>query len=462
MGNAALLLREQGHEVCGVDSEVYSPMSDVLADAGVEVFDGFNADRLADLKPDQVVVGNAISRGNIEVEWLLNQSEVPYVSLPQWLHDKVLPGRQSVVIAGTHGKTTTSAMTAYLLEKNGMEPGWLIGGVPCDLPSGACLGKGTPFVIEGDEYDSAFFDKRSKFIHYRPQVAVFGNLEFDHADIFRDLQEVKRTFAHLLRIIPSRGYALVNGDDEHLNSLLPIHWTQVIRVGAGMENDLVISDFKDGANGSSFDLIWKGKLWATIHWPLHGFFNARNAAMASLASALISDLEEPLQFSLSSLADFNGVKRRQEVLYNCGHWTVLEDFAHHPTAISAALKALRSAYPEQPIHACFEPRSNTSARSLFEKPLTDALALADSIYLGAVYQASRMEPQVALNTERIALALCKEGREACAFKENRQLLAALTSKIESGKTGIMVFFTNGSFDGIQDKIVAMLQSRKDL
>ena len=219
MGNAALLVREQGHEVCGADTGVYPPMSDVLAEAGIEVFDGYDAERLAALRPDRVVVGNAMSRGNVEVEWLLNQSEVAFISLPQLFHDTVLLGRKPVVITGTHGKTTTSTLAAYLLAASGAKPGWLIGGVPNDLPGGAQLGEGEPFVIEGDEYDTAFFDKRSKFIHYRPQIAVLNNLEFDHADIFRDLEDVQRTFRHFLRIIPSSGYAIVNGDDVNIAAL---------------------------------------------------------------------------------------------------------------------------------------------------------------------------------------------------------------------------------------------------
>ena len=214
MGNAALLLKAQGHVVLGADSGVYPPMSDVLADAGIEVLEGFDAERLAVLKPDQIVIGNAMSRGNVEVEWVLDQSDISFVSLPQLFHDTILAGRTPVVITGTHGKTTTSTLAAYLLERNAAQPGWLIGGLPRDLPGGAHLGQGSAFVIEGDEYDSAFFDKRSKFIHYRPQVAVLNNIEFDHADIFRDLEDVKRTFRHFLRIVPGSGCVLVNGDES--------------------------------------------------------------------------------------------------------------------------------------------------------------------------------------------------------------------------------------------------------
>lgn len=448
MGNAALLLKEQGHEVIGCDSGVYPPMSDVLAEAGINVMEGFDADRLASLKPDQVVVGNAMSRGNVEVEWLLNQSEVSFVSLPQLFHETVLPGRCPVVITGTHGKTTTSSLTAFLLEQNGQQPGWLIGGVPNDLPGGAKLGAGAPFVIEGDEYDSAFFDKRSKFIHYRPQVAVINNLEFDHADIFRDLEDVQRTFQHFLRIIPGPGYALVNGDDANVAALLPADWTQVIRVGTGEGNDLRIEDFSDGAEGAGFDLVWKGTLWTRVKFSLHGLFNARNAAMASLAAALSSGAEDPTGFDLSPLAAFTGVRRRQDVLYGENGWTVIEDFAHHPTAVAGAIEALRAAYPDRRMTVCFEPRSNTAASSRFQDEFTDALSGADRVYLGAVHRAERMRPEERLDTTAMAAALA----EARAFDSNESLLAQLQENISSEDGGLIVFFTNGSFDGLPKRL----------
>jgi UDP-N-acetylmuramate: L-alanyl-gamma-D-glutamyl-meso-diaminopimelate ligase len=451
MGNAALLVREQGHEVCGADTGVYPPMSDVLADAGIDVFDGYDAQRLADLKPDRVVVGNAMSRGNVEVEWLLNQSEVSFISLPQLFHDTVLLGRRPVVITGTHGKTTTSTLTAFLLEEAGAQPGWLIGGVPRDLPGGATLGKGEAFVIEGDEYDTAFFDKRSKFIHYRPQIAVLNNLEFDHADIFRDLEDVQRTFRHLLRIIPSQGCAVVNGDDANITALLPAPWTQVIRVGTAADNDLVISDFVDGAEGASFDLIWQGTFWTRVSWSMHGLFNARNAAMAALSAAKSCGYESPLQFDLSALSRFRGVRRRQDVLHECTKWTVLEDFAHHPTAIAGALEGLRAAYPGRELFVSFEPRSNTARTALFQDAFTQALSAADRVYLGAVHRAEQMETHLRLDTGRMVSELSQNGRVAMAFETNEQLFEQIKADCVAAAECVFVFFTNGSFDGVPKK-----------
>ena len=456
MGNAALLVREQGHEVCGADTGVYPPMSDVLAEAGIEVFDGYDAERLAALRPDRVVVGNAMSRGNVEVEWLLNQSELAFISLPQLFHDTVLLGRKPVVITGTHGKTTTSTLAAYLLAASGAKPGWLIGGVPNDLPGGAQLGEGEPFVIEGDEYDTAFFDKRSKFIHYRPQIAVLNNLEFDHADIFRDLEDVQRTFRHFLRIIPSSGYAIVNGDDVNIAALLPAPWTHVIRVGTEIGNDLLIANFCDGASGATFDLVWQGELWAHVRWPIHGLFNARNAAMAALAAAYACDYQSPLEFDLGALADFTGVKRRQDVLHSCDTWTVVEDFAHHPTAIMGALEGLRAAYPGRELCVSFEPRSNTARTSLFQDAFIAALSAADRVYLGAVHRADSMAADERLNTTAMVTELTQAGTLAKAFLTNAALFEQLRADCSRSKGGVWVFFTNGAFDGVPQRMAALL------
>ena len=463
MGNTALLLKAQGHRVSGSDAGVYPPMSTILSDAGIEVFEGFSADRLAGMKPDTVVVGNAMSRGNEEVEWLLESGEQPYVSLPQLLKEVVLPGRLPVVITGTHGKTTTATLTAYLLERAGADPGWLIGGVPRDLAGGASLGGAAPFVIEGDEYDSAFFDKRSKFIHYRPQIAVLNNLEFDHADIFRDLEDVQRSFRHFLRIIPKSGAVLINGDDANLAALLPVDWARVIRVGTGAENELRLVGFEDGPEGSVFELHWQGKLWASVDWSLHGLFNARNAAMAALAAALAQGFEDPTVMDLRSLADFRGVQRRQDLLLEGDRLTVLEDFAHHPTAVAGAIEALRAAYPERELVVCFEPRSNTATRALFFEAFTEALAGADSVHLGAVHRAERLPQEDRLDTVRMAAGLNKKGIAARAYQENTALLEALRSDLgqPNGANTVVVFFTNGAFDGVQHALVRSLSEETE-
>lgn len=458
MGNAALLLKAQGHEVFGADTGAYPPMSDVLTAAGIEVFDGFDAKRLAGLQLDRIVIGNAMSRGNPEVEWVLDQSALPYVSLPQLFHDTILTGRRPVVITGTHGKTTTSTLAAYLLERSGVAPGWLIGGLPRDLQGGACLGEGRPFVIEGDEYDSAFFDKRSKFIHYRPQIAVLNNLEFDHADIFRDLEDVKRSFRHFLKIVPASGKVLINGDDENLSSLLPVPWTQVYRVGLEAEHELRLVDFVDGPAGARFKLLWQGREWAEVSWSLHGLFNARNAAMAALAAAFACGFDDPTQLDLSTLSQFRGVQRRQDVLAQTQAWTVLEDFAHHPTAVAQAIEALRTAYPGKRLTVCFEPRSNSAVTNRFESEFTTALSQADRIYLGAVYRSERIPAEERLDTAHIAHQLNSLERTCRAFASNAALMGQVIDDLNTEQGGLMVYFTNGSFDGVPKKTAELILS----
>ena len=374
MGNAALLARAAGHEVLGADTGVYPPMSTVLANAGIAVHEGYDAARLEKLSPDLVVIGNALSRGNVEVEWLLDTRAIPFTSLPALLHDSVLRHRKNIVIAGTHGKTTTTALTAFLLRENGRDPGFLIGGVPQDPPVGNHLGAaGDPFVIEGDEYDSAFFDKRSKFIHYAPHVAVLNNLEFDHADIFRDLADVQRTFSHFTRIVPRNGWIVLNGDDENLRALGPLPWTRVVRVGTGENNDVRISAFVEDAGGVAFTLFWKQTVWADIHWPTPGLYNARNAAMAATAAALAIFPDNPTQLSLDALARFRGVKRRQETLVSTPTLTVLEDFGHHPTALAETLRSFRARFKGARLIAVFEPRSNTARTKTLQAGFTRAL-----------------------------------------------------------------------------------------
>src|SRR5690625_3647388 len=287
MGNIAVLLQKQGDRISGSDRAVYPPMSEVLKENGIEVLEGFDADRLAELSPDLVVVGNSTVRGNPEFEWLLSEKKIPFTSLPALIHERFLRKRKSIVIAGTHGKTTTATLVAFLLEKNDVDPGFFIGGVPKDLPGGAEIGNPkSPFVIEGDEYDSALFDKRSKFIHYSPDIVTVNNIEFDHADIFRDLVDIQRTFNHFLRIVPDDGFIILNGDDPAVADLEPVSWGTVFRVGLGEENDLRIVDFREDSAGSEFSLIWKGEIWAKIRWTSGGVYNARNAAVAALAARL--------------------------------------------------------------------------------------------------------------------------------------------------------------------------------
>jgi len=467
MGNAALLLRQAGHSVLGADKGVYPPMSTVLRDAGIEVLEGYDSARLESLQPDLVVIGNAMSRGNPEVEWLLDTRALRFTSLPALLHDYVLAARRNIVVAGTHGKTTTTALTAFLLRENGRAPGFLIGGVPQDPPTGTHLGVETdPFVIEGDEYDSAFFDKRSKFIHYAPHVAVLNNLEFDHADIFRDLADIQRTFQHLARIVPRSGWIVMNGDDLNLRALGECPWTRTVRVGVGEGNDLRIVDFAEDAAGASFRLVWRGKEWAKVRWSLPGLFNARNAAMAACAAQLatlpppggspesvtyhVTNPSAPGALSLEPLARFRGVKRRQEVLHASEALTVIEDFGHHPTALAETLLSLRARFPGRTLTAVFEPRSNTARTRVLQSGFSRALAEADEVYIGAVDRPGKLAEEERFDGAAVVEHLTTQDIDAWSFTSNAVLLEQLERATLTGQVDprVVVFFSNGSFDGI--------------
>jgi UDP-N-acetylmuramate: L-alanyl-gamma-D-glutamyl-meso-diaminopimelate ligase len=473
MGNAALLARAAGHEVSGSDLGIYPPMSTVLAEAGITLHEGYDPVRLGELAPDLVVIGNAMSRGNLEVEWLLDFRALNFTSLPAFLADFVLKGRKNLVIAGTHGKTTTTALAAFLLRENGRDPGFLIGGVPVDPPVGNHLGKTEdPFVIEGDEYDSAFFDKRSKFIHYAPHIAVLNNLEFDHADIFRDLQDVQRTFLHLTRIVPRNGWIVLNGDDDNLRALGTLNWTRVVRVGTGERSDLRIVDFEESEIGASFKLFWRNTLWSEVKWSQPGIFNARNAAMAACAAGLAIAEDEgwasrpsfsnaafgtrPTVLKLDALSRFRGVKRRQELLVNSPRLKVIEDFGHHPTALAETLQSFRARFPNHVIHAAFEPRSNTSRTKVMQTGFMRALALADEVYLGAVANAQKIKPEDRFDADALKQFLEMQGVHGHTADNNAALLEKLIANTKDGSTKpqLVVFFTNGSFDGIIQKFAA--------
>jgi len=461
MGNAAILMRRLGYDVCGADTGVYPPMSEILAAAGIAVLEGYDPQRLQKLQPDRVVVGNVISRGNPEVEWLWETRAFPHISLPALLHELLLSKRKNIVVTGTHGKTTTATLAGYLLSQNGCNPGYLIGGVPVNLPSGAAPGNETgPFVIEGDEYDSAFFDKRSKFIHYAPHLLVVNNLEFDHADIFRDLADIIRSFNHVLRIVPRNGYVVLNGEDDAVAQLDKTTWTPTVRVGQGKHNDLRIRDFVEHRDGSSFELLWQGKLWSRVEWGLSGFFNAQNAAMAALSAGLLLYGDTPQHLQLSGLEQFNGVRRRQDNVYSSDALQVFEDFGHHPTAIEKTLTSLRNRFPGFQVTACFEPRSNTARTAIFQNEFTHALNVADSIFIGPVNRMDKMDTANCLNTKAMAADLVNSGKYAIACASNAAVLDELQTHVNvenPAEKHLVCFFSNGSFDGIMRRYVTSVQ-----
>lgn len=449
-GNIAILMKKLGHSVLGSDRGMYEPMKSALAKAGVDAYENWDAQKLANFAPDLVIIGNAISRMNPELEFVLSHPQYAYTSLPALIGERLIGTRPSLVISGTHGKTTTTTTAAYLLKNAGLDAGWLIGGVPADLEEGGSnLGdpSSAPFAIEGDEYDSAFFDKRSKFIHYRPHILVINNVEFDHADIFRDLYDVKRTFAHVRRIVSPLGAIVENGDDENIADLEPTPWTRRLKVGLGDNCDVRIKDFVQSGESSSFKLTGFG-VEKNIEWNLQGIFNARNAAMAIVGTSLVCGLANPLAISTDCLKSFNGVKRRQEVILNTPSLIAVEDFGHHPTAIEMTVASLRQKYPQFKIWACFEPRSNTAKRNVMQERFARALESADKGFIGAA-DTFKVAPKSRVDTSAMA---SDDPTKMKAFTTNLELLAELEKCARKATTDgekiLCVFFSNGSFDNI--------------
>ncbi len=454
-GNVAILMKRLGHSVCGSDTGMYEPMKSALANAGVDAREGWNPKNLQDFNPDIVVVGNAISRMNPELEFMLAERKYKYTSLSALIGEMLISERKSLVVSGTHGKTTTTCLAAYLLRANSVDAGWLIGGIPTDLTEGGSnLGKlDAPFAIEGDEYDTAYFDKRSKFIHYRPHVLLVNNIEFDHADIFRDLIDVKRTFTHVRRIVSPLGAIVENGDDENVTSLEDTAWTNRIKVGFGENCDVQIKDFTQKSDSSSFKLKYKD-IEKSVEWNLQGEYNARNAAMAAVGVALVMGGKHPLDLNLSSLANFNGVKRRQETILRTEKILAVEDFGHHPTAIKLTIESMRQKYPEKKIYVAFEPRSNTAKMNVFQDAFGEALEKADVAYVGAANTA-KTAPEKRIDTVEMA-----KKHRLQAFNTNFALLEKLCNDVEKENSEIVcVFFSNGSFDAIHKEFAKRFKKK---
>lgn len=380
MGGVALLAKQAGHEVSGADANVYPPMSTQLEEQGIRLCEGYTADDIPD-DVDEVVIGNAMSRGNPAVEYVLNRN-IRYSSGPEWLAKNVLNERWVLAVAGTHGKTTTSSMLAWMLEYAGLSPGFLIGGIPGNFGLSSRFGNAPFFVVEADEYDTAFFDKRSKFIHYHPRTAVLNNLEFDHADIFEDLAAIKKQFHHFIRTIPGDGLIVKNGDDDNITDVIEQGcWTETAAFHAQhnanhKHDDWSIGDTSD--DGKQFDVLLDGKKVSRVEWTLHGLHNRMNA-LAAIAAAQHAGV--PVELSCEALKEFKGIKRRLEVRGEVNGITVYDDFAHHPTAIEGTLRAMEEVKGTGKVYAILEPRSNTMRMGVHKASLSDSLQAADDICL---------------------------------------------------------------------------------
>jgi len=445
MGSVAAELRERGFSVTGSDENIYPPMSIFLEKKGIALKEGYRAENIpADV--DIVVVGNAIKRGNPEVEAVLNR-KLFYLSLPEVLKNYFLRGHHNLVVTGTHGKTTTTALLAWIMEKAGHKPGYLVGGLSKNLAQGARLNRSEYFVIEGDEYDSAFFDKRSKFIHYLPELVIVNNIEFDHADIFHDLEEVKLSFRRLLNVVPQNGMVLLNGDDRNCVEVAKDCLAQMVEVGFSENCAQRIREMAYSSSGSRFKL---GDDKFEIS--LIGEFNVRNAAMAVTAARFYDVPKAKIDNALKS---FSGIARRQEVRGEVRGVKVVDDFGHHPTAIAQTIQALRHRYPGHRIWAVFEPRSNTTRRAVFQKQLPDALQLADGVFIAQVAKLEQIPEKERLNPESVVAAIANSGRPAF-YEENADAIVDRIVPMLQPKD-VVVVFSNGGFDNIHEKLLKKLQ-----
>ena len=444
MASAAAAMKEKGFEVTGSDQNVYPPMSTFLAQRQIEVMNGYAERNLAH-KPGLVVVGNAISRGNPEAEFVLDH-KLPYCSLPELLKEFFIRGKRSIVVAGTHGKTTTTSLLTWVFEHNLLNPSFLIGGIPNNLSQGARFTDSPWFIIEGDEYDTAFFDKRSKFVHYLPEVAILNNLEFDHADIFENLDAIKKSFSHLVRLVPRNGLLLGNGDDPNLGALLNVTHCPIKRFGLGEGNAVQAFNVRYGPTATEFEIpSFK------FHLNMVGELNVRNA-LAVIACAKHCGLKNhQIQSAFDS---FKGIKRRMEVRGIAGGVTVIDDFGHHPTAIRETLKALRIRYPHEKIWAIFEPRSNTTRRNVFQSELATAFADADAVVVAEVARLEQIAPEERLNPEKLMQDLKASGRDATYLPDADSIIAHVVKNIQGGD--IVVVFSNGGFGGIHAKLLERL------
>ncbi|MBA3544185.1 MAG: UDP-N-acetylmuramate:L-alanyl-gamma-D-glutamyl-meso-diaminopimelate ligase [Chthoniobacterales bacterium] len=446
MGSVAAALRERGCIVTGSDEKVYPPMSDFLRAHGIPLTEPYQAENLPD-DAEVVVIGNAIKRGNPEVEAVLNR-KLYYLSLPEVLKEYFLRGRHNLVVTGTHGKTTTTALLTWILTVGELEPGYVIGGLPRNLGQGALFNDARHFVIEGDEYDSAFFDKRSKFLHYLPELLVINNIEFDHADIFDDLEAVKLSFRRLVNIVPQNGMILLNGDDPNCVEVARDCLAPLVEVGFSANCAERIRDVSYSAKGSRFSL---GE--TTFDSPLIGEFNVRNAAMAAVAARFYGVSPEVIQTALTS---FEGIARRQEVRGETGGVTVIDDFGHHPTAIRETLSALRVRYPGHRLWAIFEPRSNTTRRAVFQQELPEALQLVDGIFIAQIAALEQIPAAERLDPEAIIRALREAGRMAFYEPDAAAIVARIAPLLQPND--VVTVFSNGGFDGIHAKLLDRLRS----
>jgi UDP-N-acetylmuramate: L-alanyl-gamma-D-glutamyl-meso-diaminopimelate ligase len=455
MASLAGMLRERGFRVTGSDAASYPPMSTFLESLGIPVAQPFAEGNL-DPRPDLVVVGNALSRGNVELERVLDE-RIPFSSLPQTLHDEFLVGKDILVVAGTHGKTTTTSMLAWIFETAGLQPSFLIGGIAENFGRSFGLGKGKHFILEGDEYDTAFFDKGPKFLHYFPDSVILTSVEFDHADIYKDLDAVETAFKRLVNLVPRRGriVAFDSGDSasDSVDRCVQKAFCPVERYGAADRAAWKIDDLELSEARTSWSVVRDGKPWAKFEFALGGEYNVWNATAAAAMAANYGISKDAISQALKT---FRSVKRRLEVKAEIGGITIIDDFAHHPTAIEQTIQALRARYPHSRLWVVLEPRSNTMRRNVLQDALAHSLALADEVVIAAVFKSEAIPEAERLDLNRVAGQIQQRGKQARVLADADAIVNAIAPQLR--ERDVVAILSNGGFGGIYEKLPQQLRN----
>jgi len=450
MASLAGMLKQRGYRVTGSDAAAYPPMSDFLASLGIAVTQPFSEQNLEPL-PDIVVVGNAISRGNVELELALDE-RLRLQSLPQLLYDEFLAGHERLVIGGTHGKTTTSSLLAWLFSAGQRAPSFLIGGIPENFGSSFALNSGPEFIVEGDEYDSAFFDKGPKFLHYFPAAVILTSVEFDHADIYRNLDEVKTAFKRLVNLIPQRGLLVAWDGHANVDECVSRALCPVQRYGFAETSAWRVADVEYGSDSTKWTVLREGRHWADFEFALAGEYNVLNATAAAAMAAQYGIGVEQIAIGLRS---FRSVKRRLEVRSEAYGITIIDDFAHHPTAIAQTLLALRARYPERRLWAVLEPRSNTLRRRVFQTELEQSLGVADQVVVAAIFKSEAIPERERLHPEAVVSQLRNAGHAARLLQTADEIIETIAPELRAGD--VVAILSNGGFGGIYEKLPAKLK-----
>ena len=455
MASLAGMLKARGFHVTGSDAAAYPPMSEFLASLHIPVAQPFSEKNL-EPRPDVVVIGNAMSRGNVELEYVLDQ-RIPFQSMPQLLHDEFLKQRDVIAVAGTHGKTTTTSMLAWIFEAAGRKPDFLVGGIAENFGSSFALGGGENFIIEGDEYDTAFFDKGPKFLHYFPASVILTSVEFDHADIYADLAAVKTAFKRLVNLVPRRGRIIAWDGNPNVDECVARAFCAVERYGFSANSQWRAVDVKYGSDVTKWTMLRDGKDWGEFEFPLAGEYNVLNA---TAAAAMAAGYGISAQQSADALRGFQSVKRRLEVRAEVDGITIIDDFAHHPTAIVQTLKALRTRYEGRRLWAILEPRSNTLRRNVFQPELACALAVADEIVIAQIFKAEAVPEKERLDPNAVVAMLGKANKRARIMANADEIVAQVVPDLRSGD--VVAILSNGGFGGIYEKLPQRIESLREV